>query len=44
MSTEMTTRTGSPENAPLYGLVADFDKIDEFLDAVKEVRKAGFSK
>jgi hypothetical protein len=39
MSAEGVTR-----DVTLYGLVADFDKVDEFLDAVKAVRKAGFTK
>jgi hypothetical protein len=39
MSAEDVTR-----DTHLYGLVADFDKVDEFLDAVKAVRKAGFTK
>jgi len=40
VSREMPTGDG----ATLYGLVADFDKVDEFLDAVTAVRKAGFTK
>ena len=43
MSAESTTT--APNEAPaLYGLVADFDKIDEFLAAVRKIREAGFSK
>ena len=45
----MTTDAVSPggvgeEGTALYALVADFDKIDEFLDAVRAVRRGGFSK
>jgi hypothetical protein len=36
------TAAAAPEE--LYGLVADFDKIDEFLAAVAKVRDAGFTK
>jgi hypothetical protein len=44
MSAESTV-SGATAGAPtLYGLVAEFDKIDEFLDAVRRVRDAGFSK
>ncbi|MEE4273987.1 MAG: DUF3341 domain-containing protein [Thermoanaerobaculales bacterium] len=43
MSTETTTLTDSPAESALFGLVADFDKIDEFLDAVRKVREAGFT-
>ena len=44
MSAERTTRTAPSEDAGLYGLIASFDKIDEFLAAVAEVRDAGYSK
>jgi len=44
MNTDTTSRATPNESAGLYGLVASFDKIDEFLDAVTKVRDAGFSK
>ncbi len=45
MSADTTTQTAVAEKATdLYGLVASFDKIDEFLAAVAKVRDAGFSK
>lgn len=44
MSTETTVGATPKTDATLFGLVADFDKIDEFLDAVRAVREAGFTK
>lgn len=44
MSADTTTRTTPAEGAELYGLIASFDKIDEFLEAVAKVRDAGFAK
>jgi hypothetical protein len=37
-------QTASHEGSETYGLVASFDKVDEFIAAVVEVRKAGFTK
>ena len=44
MTADTTSRTTPDDGAELYGLVASFDKIDEFLEAVAKVRDAGFSK
>ncbi len=44
MSADTTSRTTPNDGAELYGLVASFDKIDEFLEAVTKIRDAGFSK
>ena len=45
MSADTTTQTAAAEKETrFYGLVASFDKIDEFLVAVAEIREAGFSK
>lgn len=45
MNADTMTRPAAPdEGVELYGLVADFAKIDEFLGAVANVREAGFSK
>jgi len=45
MNVDTTTRSPADDDgAKLYGYVANFDKIDEFLDAVTKVRKAGFTK
>lgn len=45
MSTDTRTDATTPaESSELYGLVASFEKIDEFLDAVTKVREAGFAK
>jgi len=45
MSADTTARaaTAKPEQR-LYALVADFDKVDQFLDAVRRVRAAGFTR
>jgi hypothetical protein len=40
-----TTQSAVTEaKTALYGMVASFDKVDEFIAAVVEVRKAGFTK
>jgi len=45
MSADTTTQeTIEAEAMELHGLVASFDKIDEFLAAVAKVRDAGFAK
>jgi len=44
MTADTTSRTNPNDGAELFGLVASFDKIDEFLEAVTKVRDAGFSK
>jgi hypothetical protein len=44
MNADTTTQANPDAGAELYGLVASFDKIDEFLAAVTAVRDAGFSK
>jgi len=44
MSADTVTRTASNDQGELYALVAAFDKVDEFLAAVRSVRLAGFSK
>jgi hypothetical protein len=44
MSADTVTQTESSRAREPYGLVAGFDKIDEFLDAVRAVRRAGFTK
>jgi len=45
MSADTTTRQATDtEGTELYGLIASFDKIDEFLSAVTEVKQAGFSR
>jgi hypothetical protein len=40
----VTSAAAADEGTALHALVADFDKIDEFLVAVRAVRKAGFSR
>jgi len=45
MSADTTTQTAAAEKETrFYGLVASFDKIDEFLVAVAKIRDGGFSK
>lgn len=45
MSADSTVRSAAAERSQrLYALVADFDKVDEFLDAVRRVRAAGFTR
>jgi hypothetical protein len=45
MTADATTMAPSATGeTTLYGLVADFDKIDEFLAAVNRVRAAGYTK
>lgn len=45
MSTDTTSQPAVAEKeTTFYGLVASFDKIDEFLAAVTKIRDAGFSK
>lgn len=45
MSADTTTQAGVAEQeTTFYGLVASFDKIDEFLAAVAKVRAAGYTK
>lgn len=38
------TPTAPPADGDSYGLVASFDKVDEFIAAVVEVRRAGFTR
>ncbi|MCU0305537.1 MAG: DUF3341 domain-containing protein [Thermoanaerobaculales bacterium] len=44
MSGDATTRVPETAGGGVYALVADFDKVDVFLEAVARVRDAGFSK
>ena len=45
MNADTTTRSIAAEpETTFYGLIASFDKIDEFLAAVVKVREAGFSR
>jgi hypothetical protein len=44
MSAGAAPRTEAKNTGGLYALVADFDKVDEFLAAVAVIRDAGFSK
>jgi hypothetical protein len=44
MGSDAASRTDTASGSELFGLVASFDKIDEFLEAVVKVREAGFAK
>jgi hypothetical protein len=44
MKADATIKVSGTDDPTLYGLVADFDKIDEFLEAVTKVREAGFTR
>lgn len=45
MNADTTTRAAAAEKeTTTYGLVASFDKVDDFLTAVSGVREAGFTK
>jgi hypothetical protein len=44
MTADTVAWTAPEEGGELYGLVAAFDKVDEFLDAVRTVRLEGFSR
>jgi hypothetical protein len=44
MSDASTTRGSETAGGGVYGVVADFDKVDVFLEAVVRVREAGYSR
>ncbi len=44
MSTDSSIAAAAAGQPTLYALVAEFEKIDEFLEAVRRVRDSGFTK